>query len=407
FSAIADNWCPLVVDSSAERLMVQGFRFGLEQSADDEAWAIWQANGLDAQANMAHTEAIKLGESYWLVEPPPRGSSDPPRITAEHPSQVIVAHEPGDRRRRLAALKKWTDDDGFAYANLYLPQVTLKYRSQQKLAATGGRVSGRINWTTRTDDPGGENRLGEVPVIVLPNAPGMLRGGRSDLKSGIPIFDALNKLLSDMMIGSEYQAFPQRVLLGVEVPKDPVTGQPARAAELQASQSRLWTFSSPDAKVAEFNAADLNNYVVAREHLVRHLTAQTKMPPHYVSGQIVNAAAAALKAAETGLISKVRDKMPAFEEGHEDMMRLAFRALGNERRGSETQAELIWRDPESRSFGELIDGLVKLRTLGVPLEVLWERAGFSPQEIQRMTKLAGLPDRPDVDALPTFEPPGS
>jgi hypothetical protein len=43
---MADNWCPLiVVSSSVERLTVQGFRFGQEQGADDEAWAIWQANG--------------------------------------------------------------------------------------------------------------------------------------------------------------------------------------------------------------------------------------------------------------------------------------------------------------------------------------------------------------------------
>jgi hypothetical protein len=80
----------------------------------------------------------------------------------------------------------------------------------------------------------------------------MTRGGRSDLLVALPIQDALNKLLSDMLIGSEYQAFPQRVLLGVEIPKDPITGQPITAAQLQASQSRLWAFANENAKVAEF-----------------------------------------------------------------------------------------------------------------------------------------------------------
>jgi hypothetical protein len=87
----------------------------------------------------------------------------------------------------------------------------------------------------------------------------MLGGGQSDLKVVIPIQDALNKLLSDMLIGAEYQAFPQRVLLGVEIPKDPIDRQPMPAAQLQASQSRLWAFGNPDAKVAEFKAADLSS----------------------------------------------------------------------------------------------------------------------------------------------------
>jgi hypothetical protein len=52
--------------------------------ADDAAWAIWQANGMDAQSSMVHTEAIKLGEAYWLVEPPMNGRRYP-RITCEHP----------------------------------------------------------------------------------------------------------------------------------------------------------------------------------------------------------------------------------------------------------------------------------------------------------------------------------
>jgi hypothetical protein len=86
---LSDNWCRIVVTSSARRLKVQGFRFGSEQSADEAAWAIWQANGMDAQSAMVHTEAIKLGEAYWLVEPPRDGGE--PRITCEHPSQMIVA----------------------------------------------------------------------------------------------------------------------------------------------------------------------------------------------------------------------------------------------------------------------------------------------------------------------------
>jgi hypothetical protein len=69
FEAFADNWCQLVVDIAVERLAVIGFRFG-EDEADEEAWAIWQENNLDARQIAAHTDAVKLGTSYLLVGPP-------------------------------------------------------------------------------------------------------------------------------------------------------------------------------------------------------------------------------------------------------------------------------------------------------------------------------------------------
>lgn len=383
FSQLADNWMQIVVDSSVERLNVQGFRFGASQEADADAWAIWQANNLDAQAQMAHTEAVKLSEAYWLVAPG-ESKDDPPIITAEHPSQFIVAHVPGNRRQRLAALKKWVGEDSYAYATLYLPSHIFKWQSQRPI----NRLSGtRIDWQRRRGDEGGPNPLGVVPGIPIPNNPSLLRGGRSDLAGGpIHIQNAVNKLLSDMLIGSEYQAYPQRVLLGVEPPRDE-NGRPIPAAELKASQERVWFFRNENAKVAEFKAADLENFGKSMDRLVKHLTAQTKTPPHYVLGEVVNASGDALKAAETGLVSKTKGKMPAFGDSHEEAMRLSFMAMGDKERAQEIQVETIWRDPESRSFGELVDGLVKLSTIGVPHEILWERAGFSPQEIDRMRSM--------------------
>src|SRR4051794_33018762 len=47
FAAFADNWCPIVVDAPVERLKVVGFRFAAAQTADEDAWRIWQDNALD------------------------------------------------------------------------------------------------------------------------------------------------------------------------------------------------------------------------------------------------------------------------------------------------------------------------------------------------------------------------
>jgi hypothetical protein len=383
FSAIADNWMPLVVESTTERMEVQGFRFGKRESADETAWDIWQESGLDAEADKAHTEAVKLGEAYWLVEPPV--GDDAPRITFETPAEVIVALSPGDRRTRLAALKKWTDEDGFVYATLYLPQWIYKYRSAEK--AKAGK---RIQWVRRPDDDGGANPLGVVPIIPLVNAPDRYGRGVSDLKVAMPIQDGINKLLSDMLLTSEFMAFPQRVLLGIEIPKDPATGQPISAAQLQSARSRLWAFEgtaesghAPDVK--EFSSADLTNYVNARQHLIRGFTAKTRCPPHYVLGEIVNASGDALTAAEAGLTSKTRKKFRPLGEGHEEALRLGFLSMGDTDRARDTAgAETIWKDPERLSLAQLADAAVKKKDAGVPWEQRMIDLGYSPPEIARM-----------------------
>ena len=368
---LRDNYMQLVVDAPAERLRVQGFRFGDQEDADTDAWRIWQANGLDAQANMIHTESIKLGESYWLVQP-----GDVPRITAEHPSQMIVACAPGDRRTRLAALKKWTDDDGFAFANVYLPDRVVKYRSNDPV-----RQFDRLSWVQLQTIP---NPLGEVPVVPIPNSPSMLRGGRSDLAFGATsLQDQIVKTVADLLIGAEYHGLPQRVLLGVEPPRDPDTNRPIPFE--QAAKSRLWYFNSKDAKAHEFSQADLKGLRDSIDGFIGDLAAQTRIPIYYFRPQAIsNISAEALIGLDAGLVSKTNDKKDPFGEGHEEAMRLAFKSIDeNDPRAQATDAETIWADTESRSQAQVVDGAVKLATIGVPQEALWERIGASPQEVDR------------------------
>lgn len=378
FHTLSDNWCRTVVDAPVERLGIDGFRFGDQKQADTEAWDIWQENGLDADSIMAHTEAVKCGRAYIMVAPPQDGGA--PLITVEHPSQVVVAHAAGNRRVRLAALKKWLGEDGFLYATVYLPNEVVKYRSE--FATDDNRQGTEIKWQLRPGDRGGTNSLGVVPIIPLYNNPSMLLGGQSDLLTAIPLQDAINKEIADLLVASEFAAFPQRVATGVEVPtlED---GTPDPAFELKTSVTRLLVSENENAQFSQLAAADLNNYVNAITLFLQHLAAQTRTPPHYLLGQIVNASGDALKAAETGLVAKTKRKQVDFADPWEEAIRLAFKAQGNTAQFA-TNAETIWKDPEYRSQGELVDALVKQATIGVPQEILWEKAGYTPQEIDRM-----------------------
>jgi hypothetical protein len=380
FSEFSDNWCPVVIDSSNERLQVQGFRFGSgnRYEGDAAAWEIWQANFLDADSGLAHREAIRSGTSYLIVD-----GGDPPRITVESPTEVVVAHAPGDRRRRVAALKRWIDYDRVWHSTVYLPEGTFRFRTREAV-----EVGEDIRW--EPDDPERvSNPFGNViPVIPMRNNPSMIVGGRSDLAVVIDIQNGINKIVTDMLVASEYAAFRQRWATGIEIPVDPDTGR-SNAEPFLSSISRVWTVPNEGAKFGEFNVTDLGNYVKAVETLIQHLAAQTRTPPHYLTAGLGQwPSGDSLKASETGLVSKVKRKQVDFGEAWEEALRLAFLAIGDEARAGAVDAEVIWADPEFRTEGERVDALTKMATLGVPPEALWERWGASPQEIERWRVMA-------------------
>jgi len=92
------NYMGLVIDATAERLAVEGFRIGDDAEADAETWDIWQNSNFDNDSDQAILEALITGQSYALVAPGPT-PDDLPLLFAEHPSQAIVAYAPGSGRR--------------------------------------------------------------------------------------------------------------------------------------------------------------------------------------------------------------------------------------------------------------------------------------------------------------------
>lgn len=385
FDEFADNFCGLTVDALVERLRVQGLRFGTDAAGDKEAWTHWQANRLDGEAPQLWQVAVTYGEGYWLVDEPaePRGI---PRVTAEHPRQMIVETDPGDRGTRLAALKRWQARDGRELVTLWLPDRIVRWERRRNAAGgivlPAGTTSGA--WMPRTDaDHQQDHGFGDVPVVPVMNRPSMLIGGRSDVEPVVGLQDTINKLGTDMVLNSEFQAYAQRVLTGVSPPKDPDTGQPIPRQQLEAGVNRLMFFANPQAKAQQWDAGDPAKLVNAIEMWVQHLSAQGRTPPHYLLGRIVNAAGDALEAAEAGLKARTLGAQTNFGEPTEEMQRLCFIARGDTERAARNDAEVIWGDPGFTSEGAKVDAALKRKALGLPNRIVWEQLGMSPQEIER------------------------
>jgi hypothetical protein len=397
FLAFADNWVQVVVDATEDRLNIGGFRVGEKLEADKDAWRIWQANELDAQSQLAHCESLICGESYgtvWVGD-----ESDTPEITVESPSTSIVECHPKMRRQRLAGLRLWLDEWGYEHAELFLPDAVYLYKSKtqrQSDIVDTARVQWVIDETidTATLDVDGsmDNPFGVVPMVPLVNRPRLAHGTRgpiwaqSEVTAVLPVQDAVNKLVADMLVASEYTAMPQRYMLGLdELPRN----EAGQEVNPYTPDKKVW-LGEGDAskmKVGEFQAGDLGNYVKAIEMLINHIASITRTPPHYLSPSADRLSGESIKAAETGLVAKVKRKQRHFGEGWEEIMRLAGQLANIPNLAKAESAETIWEDPESRTEAQHVDAVVKAVSIGVPWRQAMEDLGYSPQQIDRMYEM--------------------
>jgi hypothetical protein len=373
------NVLGLVVDTVAERMLVDGFRIGKGATADQATWAIWQANNLDSASDQGILEALIGGQAYTLVAP---NDADPttPKIWVEHPSQATVEYVPGSaRQERAAGLKVWCDDwTGMDMATLYLPDAIYKFQAPRKTVEGSTSVLAPA-WQRR--EVRGEawparNPLGVVPLIELPNNPRLLTGGISEIDDLIPTQDRINKTLADRLMTQDFGAFPQKWATGF-----PDTDGEGVKQRVDVGRNRMVTSDIAETKFGQWDSAALEPYLAAKRDDTRDAASRSRTPAQYLLGDMSNVNGETLKASESGLVSKTRQRMRPVGEGLEETMRLARRIAGLP--GDDRAMETIWKNPEFRTEGELVDALVKMSTLGVPEEALWERWGATQVEIER------------------------
>ncbi len=407
FGAFADNWCQIVVDATEERMTVNGFRVGENLEVDDEAKRFWEDNDLDIQSQMGHSSGLIEGAFYATVWPRGTTGTDAttPEITVESGTSSIVRCHPKIRRRREAGLRVWLDDDGYEHAELFTPDRVYLYRSRAKRAGFVDPL--RVQWVVEDKvdarqflDASGSmpNPLGVVPMVEFLNRPrlNVARGvgfaAHSELTAIIPLQDAVNKLLSDMLVASEFGAFPQRWMTGYE-PDEDSAGNPI-PPDFKSGAGKLWWTEDGEARFGQFDPTNLGGYVDAVELLVQHIASISKTPAHYLRASADRLSGESMKSSETPLIAKVRRKMTHRGAGWEEVMRLAGMVANVDALAKATSMETVWADPETRTESEHTDALMKKQALKVPDQQLWEEMGYTPEQVARFPKM-----RAEVDIV--------
>lgn len=397
------NYIGLIVDAQCERMAIEGFLVtqgdetsGIDTTSDNplaadaEMGRIWQASNLDTFFDQGLLEAAITGNSYLMIEPNTKDSRLP-HIYVEHASQVVIAFKAGSNRREaLAALKVWVDEwTGQIFATLYLEKTIHKFATNGKdesIFHTNDPSDVFTNrmmpiWNLRQireEASQGPNPLGYVPLWELPNNPRLLTGGQSEIYDLIDTQDRIVKTIVDRMMTQDYGAFPQKWASGW--PLEDEAGVPTPPIEV--GRDRMITTDIAETKFGQFAAADLSGYLDAKREDIVDMASRSRTPAQYLLGSMSNVNGDTLKASESGLVAKVRQRM----RGHNDPLEQAMmrvRELAGLPVTPKTQIEVLWRNPEFRTEGELVDSLLKMADLGVPEEALWQRWGAAPNEISR------------------------
>ena len=343
------NLTGLVIEATAERMEVEGFRFGDDPDGDKDAWRIWQQSDFDAGSAEAITHALVYGRCPISVDP------NGPRLIVEDPRQVIVAYSSDGRRDRLAALKVFTDEwTGAWYATLYLPGAIYRYKDERSTPLMSAEPLWVLREVTGTPAISG-NPLGEVPFFELRNRP--LGRTRSEIANLVIPQQRLNQAVFNTDAVAEYGAFRQKWATNVEVPTDPTTGLPMNPYDANVAKMFI---GAGDAKFGDFGATDLTGYLKLVQDIAAHMARVSRVPVTYFLTDVANLSADALALLVSGLVKKCQRRVKGYEPGFEGAIRLAFKTLGDAR--ADAPISMKWAEMETYSMGQAADAAVKLTT---------------------------------------------
>lgn len=404
YKGFTDNWCEVVANSTSERIAVTGFKLpsstrSRQSKREKLLYDAWLRNEQDSWSAQGFLDALIARRSFALVWGTATGE---PIITWRDARQAIVWYDAETNRHRKYGMVIWDDldankefvtlyDDGYVYkfsrarvfagfTGLALPETVLS-----SLSFDGGWVMDEEN--------SGVNHLGRVPLVEFPNRPVLGTGPLSDIQGVIPMQNAINLLWAYLFNAADYASMPARVVMGQTPPKIPILD--ANGAKIgerdideeKLTQGRMLWLTGQQTTIGQWDAAKLDVFTAVIEEAVGHIAAQTRTPPHYLVANkgLSNLSGDALKAAETGLVQKVKQAREFFDPRVRDVFELLAIQMGDDKMAEEARLGwATWKDPENRSDAQTADAMLKDGQAGYPFEYLLEKNGHSPSEISRI-----------------------
>lgn len=356
------NVLSLVRDSFAQNLSVVGYRSATARE-NSAAWKMWQRNRMDARQSEVYRTALTYGTSYVVVAPSKKGPVFRPRS----PRQMIAAYEdPQVDEWPIMAMETWIDASesqqrrrGMLIDDTHMYSLDFGFVTETDSSSNIGLRIVEIGDAV----PHGAIHDGEAvcPVVRFVNARDADESVVGEVEPLINLQMAINEVNFDRLIVSRFGAFPQKVISGWSGTADEV---------LAASAMRVWSFEDEGVKAQSLAPAPIAPYNELLTEMMEHVAMVAQISPAQVTGKMINVSADALAASEANQQRKLVAKREGFGESWEQVLQLAAEMDGDPATAADTEAEVTWRDTEARSFGSVVDGIMKLSSQGIPITSL-------------------------------------
>jgi len=374
-----ENWCAPVVNAAYERINLARFDVEGEKELTKSLNDLWVQTEMNLDSDTVHLASLVCGEGYVIC-----GFAEDGSVEAYYndPRDCWISYNKRSPKLKEFAAKWWVGDDKLRYMTLYYPDRFEHYRSRTE--ARNMSKGGPEAWDLLETET---NPEGVIPVFQVRKD---RRAIKSDLLDAIDIQNAINKLLADMMISSEFASSKQRYILSN-----------AEGLTSFRSSDAVWIIPAGDketepTQIGEFAAAELQQFLDAIERFQRDLAVITRTPKHYIAGQNGDPSGEALIAMEAPLVKKCLDYIdrftPEWAKIAAFMMRLA---------GTDVSPDAITPvfDPVETVQPRTRAEVSEIRTrAGVPLKtVLRREEGWSDSELQQLDKDKAEEDKSAAD----------
>jgi hypothetical protein len=367
FADFRYNLCPIPIEALVDRLQLTSVQTGGYDAPQWDETA--RTVRLDAFQQEVHREALLTGQCHvlaWDAGHGPRWFMQP-----SHVFELAVDEDTGDV---LAAVKLWRPEgkDHFRLT-IYTATHALRYTMASDISASSLTKLPVLTPYTEQGPHAQSHPFRAVPAVRFAN-----RGGVSELRDLIPLQNALNKSLLDLLLTSEAYGIPQRYVLGYVLERDPATGTIRNPLPKGGG---VWVFEGNEVQVGQLQAADIAALSTSIGDNEERFARVAGLPIHFVRMGGDMPSGEALRVAESRLSAKARGRTVEFGNAWEDLCAITWRTSG-------VSYDAAWAPVETVSERERLESAEAKRRIGIPDSVIWSELGYTEDEIAQMTEEA-------------------
>lgn len=354
-------------------------------------WAkeVWDLNRMALKQHNVHEAALRDSCSYVLVDFDDVAKQ--PRLTWHERFIDVQAggngygfwmiYKNGDETQKpTAAIKEWvqteTKDDkpySFRRRNIYYPNRIEKFKMDPDWQQyDDGSGNWPTPWVTIEGEPIG------LPVFPFENF-----GGDPEAKEALPLQDAINKMMLDVM-GEADGAFKIFFGTGMTGTTDGNDLKSDGSNQLNISPMSLITSESTEARLEGIEGGDPTKLMNTLKEIIMLAGQITGTPTSYFSVTKQIAGVDTLKGQDKPLTKKVEKRKDIFGQSWEDVITMARRVanvFGNAQLDEKVKFYAQWKQVFD------LDTITMMRNiLGVPRETLWRLYGMTEEQISAMKK---------------------